>query len=67
VGKIGEIVVKGPVVTRAYDGNEAETRLAALTPTGVQESDEVYLLSGAGDIGGLAARLPEMLRQGGRG
>jgi len=28
---------------------EAETRLAALTPTGVQESDEVYLLSGAGD------------------
>jgi len=28
---------------------EAETRLATLTPTGVQESDEVYLLSGAGD------------------
>jgi exopolyphosphatase/guanosine-5'-triphosphate,3'-diphosphate pyrophosphatase len=28
---------------------EAEARLAALTPTGVQESDEVYLLSGAGD------------------
>jgi exopolyphosphatase/guanosine-5'-triphosphate,3'-diphosphate pyrophosphatase len=28
---------------------EAESRLAALTPTGVQESDEVYLLSGAGD------------------
>ena len=28
---------------------EAETRLAALTPTGVQESDEVYLLSGTGD------------------
>ena len=27
---------------------EAEERLAALTPTGVQESDEVYLLSGAG-------------------
>jgi exopolyphosphatase / guanosine-5'-triphosphate,3'-diphosphate pyrophosphatase len=28
---------------------EAETRLAALTPKGVQESDEIYLLSGAGD------------------
>ena len=27
---------------------EAEKRLAALTPSGVQESDEVYLLSGAG-------------------
>ena len=27
---------------------EAEQRLAALTPGGVQESDEVYLLSGAG-------------------
>jgi len=28
---------------------EAEARLAALTPKGVQESDEVYLLSGTGD------------------
>jgi exopolyphosphatase / guanosine-5'-triphosphate,3'-diphosphate pyrophosphatase len=28
---------------------EAEARLAALTPEGVQDSDEVYLLSGAGD------------------
>ena len=27
---------------------EADKRLAALTPSGVQESDEVYLLSGAG-------------------
>ncbi len=27
---------------------EAEKRLAALTPKGVQESDEIYLLSGAG-------------------
>jgi len=27
----------------------AESRLSALTPEGVQESDEVYLLSGAGD------------------
>ncbi len=27
----------------------AESRLAALTPIGVQESDETYLLSGAGD------------------
>jgi exopolyphosphatase/guanosine-5'-triphosphate,3'-diphosphate pyrophosphatase len=27
----------------------AETRFAALTPTGVQESDEVYLLAGVGD------------------
>jgi len=27
---------------------KADKRLAALTPTGVQESDEVYLLSGAG-------------------
>ena len=27
----------------------AEKRLAALTPRGVQESDEVYLLSAAGD------------------
>jgi len=27
---------------------EAETRLAALTPGGMQESDEIYLLSGAG-------------------
>ncbi len=27
---------------------EAEKRLAALTPQGVQESDEIYLLSGAG-------------------
>ena len=27
----------------------AESRLAALTPVGVQESDETYLLSGAGD------------------
>jgi acyl-CoA synthetase (AMP-forming)/AMP-acid ligase II len=29
-GYIGEIVVKGPVVTRAYDGNEAETKLAKI-------------------------------------
>ncbi|MGO9993345.1 MAG: hypothetical protein ACLPTF_12640 [Steroidobacteraceae bacterium] len=29
---------------------EAETRLAALTPGGVQESDEIYLLSGAGGL-----------------
>ena len=28
---------------------EAVMRLTALTPVGVQESDEVYLLSGAGD------------------
>ena len=28
---------------------EAEARLAQLTPGGVQESDEIYLLSGAGD------------------
>ena len=28
---------------------EAEERLAKLTPGGVQESDEIYLLSGAGD------------------
>ena len=28
---------------------EAEARLAKLAPTGVQESDEIYLLSGAGD------------------
>ena len=28
---------------------EAEKRLAALPPSGVQESDELYLLSGAGD------------------
>ncbi|MCK7490677.1 MAG: hypothetical protein MZW92_02015, partial [Comamonadaceae bacterium] len=28
---------------------EAEARLAQLTPSGVQESDEIYLLSGAGD------------------
>ena len=28
---------------------EAEARLAKLTPGGVQESDEIYLLSGAGD------------------
>ena len=28
---------------------EAEGRLAELTPSGVQESDEIYLLSGAGD------------------
>ncbi len=28
---------------------------------------DLVLLSGAGDIGGLAARLPEILRQGGRG
>ncbi len=27
---------------------DAEQRLAALTPGGVQESDEIYLLSGAG-------------------
>ena len=32
---------------RTFGG--AETRLAALTPQGMQESDEVYLLSGAGD------------------
>ncbi len=28
--EIGEIVVKGPVVTRAYDGNDEETRLAKI-------------------------------------
>jgi exopolyphosphatase/guanosine-5'-triphosphate,3'-diphosphate pyrophosphatase len=28
---------------------DAEARLAALTPGGIQESDEIYLLSGAGD------------------
>ena len=32
---------------RGFGG--AEAQLAALTPEGVQESDEVYLLSGAGD------------------
>lgn len=30
VGEIGEIVVRGPVVTRAYDGNESENRLAKI-------------------------------------
>lgn len=30
VNTIGEIVVRGPVVTRAYAGNEAETRLAKI-------------------------------------
>ncbi|HHD57090.1 MAG TPA: peptide synthase [Desulfobulbaceae bacterium] len=30
-GEIGEIVVKGPVVTRAYDHNPAETQLAKIT------------------------------------
>ena len=30
VGEIGEIVVCGPVVTRAYDGNESENRLAKI-------------------------------------
>ncbi|MBB5346600.1 AMP-binding protein [Desulfoprunum benzoelyticum] len=29
-GKIGEIIVRGDVVTRAYDHNEAETRLAKI-------------------------------------
>ena len=29
-GEIGEIVVRGPVVTRAYDGNERENRLAKI-------------------------------------
>lgn len=29
-GKIGEIVVRGPVVTRAYDGNEEENRQAKI-------------------------------------
>jgi len=29
-GEIGEIVVRGPVVTRAYDGNEEENRLAKI-------------------------------------
>ncbi|WP_417914048.1 fatty acid CoA ligase family protein [Candidatus Electronema sp. JM] len=33
-GHIGEIVVKGPVVTRAYDGNEPETRLAKISDGG---------------------------------
>jgi len=32
---------------RSFGG--AEARLAALTPEGMQESDEIYLLSGAGD------------------
>ncbi len=30
VGEIGEIVVRGPVVTRVYDGNEHENRLAKI-------------------------------------
>ncbi|MBM9613420.1 AMP-binding protein [Desulfobulbus rhabdoformis] len=30
-GNIGEIVVRGPVVTRAYAGNEKETRMAKIT------------------------------------
>ncbi|HHB75011.1 MAG TPA: peptide synthase [Desulfobulbus sp.] len=30
-GEIGEIVVKGPVVTRAYDHNPAETQMAKIT------------------------------------
>jgi len=30
-GEIGEIVVKGPVVTRAYDHNPAETKMAKIT------------------------------------
>lgn len=30
VNSIGEIVVKGPVVTRCYDSNETETRLAKI-------------------------------------
>ena len=29
-GEVGEIVVQGPVVTRSYDGNEVETRLAKI-------------------------------------
>ena len=31
VGEIGEIIVRGPVVTRAYDNNDAETRLAKIS------------------------------------
>lgn len=42
-GVIGEIVVQGPVVTRAYDGNEKETRLAK-----IEENDE----HGRGGSGG---------------
>ena len=34
VGEIGEIVVKGPVVTRAYDHNEEETILAKIQDGG---------------------------------
>jgi acyl-CoA synthetase (AMP-forming)/AMP-acid ligase II len=43
---IGEIVVKGPVVTRAYDHNEAETRLAKIPDTNGSEDG---LRDGAGD------------------
>jgi acyl-CoA synthetase (AMP-forming)/AMP-acid ligase II len=32
-GQIGEIVVKGPVVTRCYENNEPETRLAKIEDT----------------------------------
>ncbi|MDH3349478.1 MAG: fatty acid CoA ligase family protein, partial [Desulfobulbaceae bacterium] len=31
VGEIGEIVVRGPVVTRAYDNNDYENKLAKIT------------------------------------
>ncbi|PIE57690.1 MAG: peptide synthase [Desulfobulbus propionicus] len=33
-GTIGEIVVRGPVVTRAYDGNETENQMAKIEDTG---------------------------------
>ena len=32
-GQIGEIIVKGDVVTRAYDGNEAQNRLSKINDT----------------------------------
>jgi acyl-CoA synthetase (AMP-forming)/AMP-acid ligase II len=44
LGEIGEIVAKGPVVTRAYDHNERETKLAKI-------ADGPYIRHRMGDMG----------------
>ena len=62
-GSIGEIVVKGPVVTPAYDYNEEETRMAKIpdVPTAKELGYDVEMATWRG-VGVKAGTPPEVVK-----